>query len=175
MNEKIYPISRIVTYIKSTLEKNPYLSGILIQGEVSNLTKHRSGHWYFTLKDSKARLSCVMFASYASRCRFDVQDGAKVIIKGSISLYEPQGSVQCYVTQIRGDGLGELYVRFEQLKKKLYEEGWFDEDHKQQLPEYAENIGVITAKEGAALQDVLSTIHKRWPIARVSLYPLCSR
>ena len=107
MNEKIYPISRIVTYIKSTLEKNPYLSGILIQGEVSNLTKHRSGHWYFTLKDSKARLSCVMFASYAFRCRFDVQDGAKVIIKGSISLYEPQGSVQCYVTQIRGDGLGE--------------------------------------------------------------------
>lgn len=171
MNEKIYPISRIVTYIKSTLDKNPYLSGILIQGEVSNLTKHRSGHWYFTLKDSKARLSCVMFASYASRCRFDVQDGAKVIIKGSISLYEPQGSVQCYVTQIRGDGLGELYVRFEQLKKKLYEEGWFNEDHKQQLPEYAENIGVITAKEGAALQDVLSTIHKRWPIARVSLYP----
>ena len=171
MNETIYPISSIVKYIKSSLEQNPYLNGILIQGEISNLKKHRSGHWYFTLKDTQARLSCVMFATYASRCHAKVEDGSKVIVKGSISMYEQQGSVQCYVTAIRNDGLGDLYLRYEELKKKLFQEGWFDESHKQSIPSYASNIGIISAKEGAALQDVLTTIYKRWPIARLTLYP----
>ncbi|MFR9118216.1 MAG: exodeoxyribonuclease VII large subunit [Merdibacter sp.] len=129
MNETIYPISSIVRYIKSTLDQNPYLNGIRIQGEISNLKKHRSGHWYFTLKDEQARLSCVMFATYASRCQAAVRDGMKVIVKGSISMYEQQGSVQCYVTAIREDGIGDLYLRYEQLKKKLFDEGWFDDAH----------------------------------------------
>ena len=171
MNETIYPISSIVKYIKSNLEQNPYLNGILIQGEVSNLKKHRSGHWYFTLKDAQARLSCVMFSTYALRCKAMVEDGSKVIVKGSISMYEQQGSVQCYVTGIRNDGLGNLHLQYEELKKKLFAEGWFDESHKQKIPLYASNIGIISAKEGAALQDVLTTIHKRWPIAKLTLYP----
>lgn len=171
MSETIYPISSIVKYIKSTLDQNPYLSGILIQGEISNLKKHRSGHWYFTLKDEQARLSCVMFASYALRCKAKVEDGSKVVIKGSISLYEQQGSIQCYVTAIRNDGIGDLYLRFEELKKKLFAEGWFDEQHKKKIPLYASDIGIISAKEGAALQDVLSTIQKHWPIAKLTLYP----
>ena len=171
MNETIYPISSIVRYIKSTLDQNPYLNGIRIQGEISNLKKHRSGHWYFTLKDEQARLSCVMFATYASRCQAAVRDGMKVIVKGSISMYEQQGSVQCYVTAIREDGLGDLYLRYEQLKKKLFDEGWFDDAHKQPIPAYASDIAVISAKEGAALQDVISTVQNRWPIAKLTLYP----
>ena len=171
MNERIYPVASIVKYIKGILDQNPYLSGILIQGEVSNLTRHRSGHWYFTLKDEKARLSCVMFASYAARCRVNVQDGMKVIVRGSLSMYEAQGSVQCYVTAIRSDGLGDLYMQYEELRKKLHAEGWFDEGHKKPIPRYVSDIAVVTAKEGAAIHDVLSTIARRWPLADVTLYP----
>src|SRR5699024_2578460 len=107
-----------------------YLSSMLVQGEISNLTRHRSGHWYFTLKDERARLSCVMFASYASKCRVNVRDGMKVIVRGSLSMYEAQGSVQCYVSSIRSDGLGDLYMQYEELRKKLHAEGWFDEAHR---------------------------------------------
>ena len=171
MQQTIYPISSIVAYIKSTLDQNPYLNGILIQGEVSNLKKHRSGHWYFTLKDAQARLSCVMFAAYAARCQANVHDGSKVIVKGSVSMYEPQGSVQCYVSAIREDGLGDLYLRYEELKKKLFAQGLFADAHKQAIPAYASDIGIISAKEGAALQDVLTTIQKRWPLANLTLYP----
>ena len=110
MNERVYTVSAIVKYVKGMLDQNPYLSSMLVQGEISNLTRHRSGHWYFTLKDERARLSCVMFASYASKCRVNVRDGMKVIVRGSLSMYEAQGSVQCYVSSIRSDGLGDLYM-----------------------------------------------------------------
>lgn len=171
MNQPIYRVSSIVRYVKGLLERDPYLDDMLIQGEISNLKKHRSGHWYFTLKDEKTRLSCVMFASYALRCRIGVEDGMKVIVRASLSLYEPQGSMQCYVKEIRSDGLGDLYLRFEQLKRKLQEQGYFDERHKQALPAYACDLAVVSAKEGAALQDVLSTVQKRWPLAHITLYP----
>ena len=171
MNERVYTVSAIVKYVKGMLDQNPYLSSMLVQGEISNLTRHRSGHWYFTLKDERARLSCVMFASYASKCRVNVRDGMKVIVRGSLSMYEAQGSVQCYVSSIRSDGLGDLYMQYEELRKKLHAEGWFDEAHKKPVPRYACDIAVVTAKEGAAIHDVLSTIARRWPLADVTLYP----
>src|SRR5699024_1986133 len=171
MNERVYTVSAIVKYVKGMLEQNPYLSSMVVQGEISNLTRHRSGLWYFTLKEERARLSCVMFASYASKCRVNVRDGMKVIVRGSLSMYEAQGSVQCYVSSIRSDGLGDLYMQYEELRKKLHAEGWFDEAHKKPVPRYACDIAVVTAKEGAAIHDVLSTIARRWPLADVTLYP----
>jgi len=160
-----------VHYLKETLDHDMNIQSVLIKGEVSNFTNHRSGHWYFTLKDAKAKLNCVMFASYASRCRILLKEGMKIIVKASLSVYEPQGNVQLYVTALQVDGLGDLYLQLEQLKKKLYQEGLFDPAHKKALPLYPEHIVLITAKEGAALQDMLRTLNRRWPLVEIAVLP----
>lgn len=171
MKQAIYSVSTLVRYLKATVDQDMRLQSILIKGEISNFTNHRSGHWYFTLKDAHARLSCVMFSSYASRSKLMLKEGMQVIVKASLSVYEAQGAVQLYVTSVQLDGLGDLYLEYEQLKQKLSMEGLFDTAHKKPLPRYPQHIAIISAKEGAALQDMLQTLKRRWPIAKISFIP----
>lgn len=171
MKQNVYSVYSLVHYLKQTLDNDMNIQSILVKGEISNFTNHRSGHWYFTLKDAKAKLSCVMFSSYASRCKIPIKEGMKVIITASLSMYEAGGSLQLYVNQIQSDGIGDLYLQYEQLKQKLAQEGYFDSNHKKLLPIYPMNIGIISAKEGAAIQDMLTTISRRWPLSKVTFYP----
>lgn len=171
MSQNVYSVSSLVHYIKQSFDQDLNLQSILIKGEISNFTNHRSGHWYFTLKDSKAKISCVMFASYSSRCKILLKEGMKVIVSASVSMYEAGGSMQLYVTKVQVDGLGDLFLQLEQVKQKLSSEGLFDPAHKKPLPQYPMNIGMITAKTGAAVQDMLTTISRRWPLASVVVYP----
>ncbi len=171
MKQAIYSVSTLVRYLKASVDQDMRLQSILIKGEISNFTNHRSGHWYFTLKDAHARLSCVMFSSYASRSKLMLKEGMQVIVKASLSVYEAQGAVQLYVTSVQLDGLGDLYLEYEQLKQKLSMEGLFDAAHKKPLPRYPQHIAIISAKEGAALQDMLQTLKRRWPIAKISFIP----
>lgn len=167
----VVSISSVIARIKNVLTQTMDLDGIWVQGEISNLTKHRSGHYYFSLKDKSGEMSCVMFSSYVSRLNFDVQEGMRVLISGSINVYEQRGSLQLVIRQMKQDGLGNLFLEFEKRKQDLLKAGYFAEDHKKSKPEYIENIGVITGANAAALQDVLSTIQRRWPMMKVTLYP----
>lgn len=170
-NEMVVSISSVIARIKNVLTQTMDLDGIWVQGEISNLTKHRSGHYYFSLKDKSGEMSCVMFSSYVSRLNFNVQEGMRVLVSGSINVYEQRGSLQLVIRQMKQDGLGDLYLEFEKRKQDLLRAGYFDESHKKAKPESIENIGVITGAQAAALQDVLSTIQKRWPMMQVTLYP----
>ena len=167
----VVSISSVIARIKNVLTQTMDLDGIWIQGEISNLTKHRSGHYYFSLKDKSGEMSCVMFSSYVSRLSFNVQEGMRVLVSGSINVYEQRGSLQLVIRQMKQDGLGDLYLEFEKRKQDLLRAGYFDESHKKAKPESIENIGVITGAQAAALQDVLSTIQKRWPMMKITLYP----
>lgn len=171
MSRSIYTVSSLVHYLKQSIDQDMSLQSILIKGEISNFTNHRSGHWYFTLKDARSKLSCVMFSSYASRCKILLKEGMQVIVQASLSVYEAQGSCQLYVTGVQVDGLGDLFLQFEQLKEKLALEGLFDASHKKPLPTYPMHIVLISAKEGAAIQDMNTTIARRWPLAKVSFLP----
>lgn len=166
----IYRVYDVVHAIRNSLERNASLHNIMIKGEISNFTNHRSGHWYFTLKDEKARISAIMFASYASKAKFLPREGMKVIVTANVSMYEASGNVQLYVSSMTSDGLGDLYLQIEERKKKLAAEGLFDPKYKKQLPPYPMNIAIISAKTGAAIQDVLTTLANRWPLADVYVY-----
>ena len=167
----VVSISSVIARIKNVLTQTMDLDGIWIQGEISNLTKHRSGHYYFSLKDKSGEMSCVMFSSYVSRLNFNVEEGIRVLVSGSINVYEQRGSLQLVIRQMKQDGLGDLYLEFEKRKQDLLRAGYFDESHKKAKPDYIENIGVVTGAQAAALQDVLSTIQRRWPMLKVTLYP----
>ncbi len=167
----VVSISSVIARIKNVLTQTMDLDGIWIQGEISNLTKHRSGHYYFSLKDKSGEMSCVMFSSYVSRLNFNVEEGMRVLVSGSINVYEQRGSLQLVIRQMKQDGLGDLYLEFEKRKQDLLRAGYFDESHKKAKPDYIENIGVVTGAQAAALQDVLSTIQRRWPMMKFTLYP----
>ncbi|MCI5774858.1 MAG: exodeoxyribonuclease VII large subunit [Erysipelotrichaceae bacterium] len=162
-------VSVLANYLKSRLENDQNLKNIIVQGEISNFTNHKSGHWYFTLKDEQARLSCIMFSTYANKASFLPKDGDKVLIRCNVSLFSASGQMQLYVNAIKLDGVGDLYLKFEQLKNKLAAQGLFASSHKQALPAYPMRIAVVTGKDTAASQDVLTTIQKRWPICEVYL------
>ena len=134
MINKMWSVSNLVNYIKYGIDHDQNLMQLFVQGEISNLVKHRSGHYYFTLKDDKSRMSCVMFATHARLLRFNLQDGNKVIVQCKVSVYEPNGNVQLYVNGIQLDGIGDLYYQFELLKRKLLNEGYFEQAHKKRLP-----------------------------------------
>lgn len=167
----VVSISSVLARIKNVLTQTMDLSGIWIQGEISNLTKHRSGHYYFSLKDKSGEMSCVMFSSYVSKLHFDVQEGMSVFVSGQVNVYEQRGSLQLVIRQMKMDGLGDLYLEFERRKEALLKAGYFEPSHKKLKPSYVENIGIITASQAAALQDVLMTIKKRWPMMKITLYP----
>lgn len=164
-------VRELTVLIKYNLENDIRFKNILVKGEISNLKIHPTGHWYFTLKDKFSRISCVMFASYARNVKIKVTEGMQVILTGSIGVYEQGGGYQLYVNNIQPDGLGLLYLQFEQLKKKLQEEGLFDDKYKKNIPEYPMRIGVISASSGAAIHDIFTTISRRWPICEKILIP----
>ena len=167
----VVSVSTLLTRIKTILMDTVNLNQVWIQGEVSNLTKHRSGHYYFSLKDATGEIHCVMFASYVNHLDFRLEEGMQVLVSGSINIYEARGSLQLYVKQMKPDGLGALYLELEKRKKRLFDAGFFSDSHKKAKPDWIENIAIITAKEGAAIQDAYKTIQKRWPKMKITLYP----
>ncbi len=164
----VLTVSQINTYLKAVLDGDDNLQHIFVCGEISNFTNHyRTGHFYFTLKDEKAALKAVMFRSAAQRLRFLPEDGMRVIIRGSISLFERDGVYQLYCDDMQPDGAGDLSVAFEQRKKKLEEMGLFDPLHKKPIPSLPSRIGVITSPTGAAVHDILNVLERRFPFATV--------
>lgn len=169
---KILTVSQLNYYTKSLLEEDPHLNAVFVRGEISNFTNHyRSGHFYMTVKDENASIKAVMFKGSAQRLKFMPRDGMKVILFGRVSLYERDGQYQLYIDDLQPDGTGALYAAYEQLKEKLRVEGLFDESKKKPLPLYPEKIGVITSPIGAALQDILNILKRRWPAAEILFYP----
>ena len=165
-------VSQINRYLKLKMDHDTRLNDIYISGEISNFTSHlKSGHFYFSLKDDDAVIKAVMFRQHASTVKFLPFDGQKVIVRGQVSVFERDGIYQIYVTEMIAQGAGNLALAFEQLKDKLREEGLFSEEHKKALPKYPEKIGVITSPTGAALQDMLNILERRYPLCEVFLYP----
>lgn len=168
--KKVLTISEITLQIKRTLEEN-YID-VAVVGEISNFKSYPSGHLYFTLKDQNASLNAVMWRSRVSYLKFTPQDGMKVIARGTITVYQPQGKYQIDIAYLQPLGIGELQIAFEKLKQKLASEGLFDSKYKKSLPAYPKRIGIITSESGAALQDILNIISRRYPIVEIILYPV---
>ena len=171
MDDKYISISQLTRYIKYKIDNDINLQEVFIKGEISNFKAHSRGHFYFTLKDDESRLGAIMFASSAKNIKFEPQDGMSVLVTGKISVYPATGNYQIYVSDMIEDGVGNLYVAYEQLKKKLEQEGLFDKSHKKQIPKIPNRVGVVTAPTGAAIRDITSTIKRRWPICEVILFP----
>jgi len=168
-----YTVTDINHYIKLSIDGDPVLHSVIICGEVSNYSCHyKTGHCYFTLKDEKSQLKAVMFASDAAKLRFQPKDGMKVVACGRIAVYEAGGSYQLYVKTLKPDGDGDLALAFEQLKKKLGEEGLFDPAKKKKLPEFPKKIGVVTSPTGAAVQDIFKILARRYPLAEIVFAPV---
>lgn len=168
---KIATVSQINSFIKKIIDNNIILNDIWIKGEISNFKLHSSGHMYITLKDEGGVMRAVMFRSAASKLAFRPEDGMKVLARGRISVYESGGSYQLYINEMIPDGVGDLYIAFEQMKKRLAEEGLFDESHKKPIPQFPQTVGVITAPTGAAVRDIINVISRRYPYAEIVLYP----
>ncbi len=159
----IFTVTEINRYVKSLISSDPRLRDLWISGEISNFKHHRSGHMYFTVKDSSSALRCVYFRRDNMNCLFEPQDGMEVILQGNLSVYEPAGQYQLYVQEMQPAGMGSLYIAFEQLKQKLEAEGLFKAEHKKKIPKLPRKIGLVTSPSGAALQDIITTIKKRFP------------
>ena len=170
--EKVYEVSELNQYIKNILESVPQLDNLLIRGELSNYKIYPSGHHYFTLKDAQGTLRCVMFKGSAMKLKFRPENGMKVIAAGRISVFPRDGAYQLYCTSLSADGVGDLYVAFEQLKEKLYAEGLFDPAHKKPLPLYPQRIAIVTSGAGAAVHDMMRILRRRYPLAKVLLLPV---
>lgn len=171
METKYFTISALNKAIKNMFDEKRELNNIHIKGEISNFKHHSRGHLYFTLKDENSQISAIMFASNAASLKFEPADGMKVLVSGKVSVYESTGTYQIYVTEMMEDGLGNLYLEFEKLKKKLEQEGLFKKEYKKEIPKFPMKIGIITAPTGAAIKDILSTIKRRFPIAETILFP----
>lgn len=167
---KTHSVSQITGFIQHTLEQD--FSSIWIKGEISNLTKHSSGHWYFTLKDQGAQLGSVMFRRQNQAVRFEISHGMEITVHGRISVYPPQGRYQLIVDHMQAAGQGDLHLAFEALKKKLQNEGLFDPSLKQTLPIYPRQIGIITSPTGAAIRDMINILGRRFPMAKITLFPV---
>ncbi len=168
---KYLSIGAITRYLKAKFDVDANLQKVYLKGEISNFKAHTTGHFYFSLKDETSKINAIMFKSNASKVLFKPQDGAKVLVTGRIGIYEALGNYQIYVDEMLEDGIGNLYIAFEQLKKKLSTEGMFDENHKKSIPKVPKRVGVITASTGAAIRDILTTIKRRFPICEVLLFP----
>ena len=171
MNDKYLTVTQINRYIKYRLDADDNLKTVYLKGEISNFKNHTSGHFYFTLKDENSRILAVMFRNNASRINFVPRDGSNVLVIGRISCYEANGNYQIYVEEMIEDGIGNLYLEFEKLKKKLGDKGYFDESHKKPIPRFPKKIGVITASTGAAIRDIITTINRRYNLAEIILFP----
>ena len=170
-NAEIFSVTMLNEYIKNIFESNRTLSSVTVRGEISNFTNHRSGHLYFSLKDSDGQIRAVMFCSRAQGLKFMPESGMKVIVHGSVTVYPRDGSYQIYVSSMQPDGIGALYLAYEQMKARLAEEGLFDDIHKKPIPMYPHRIGVITSPTGAAVRDIINVTGRRYPMADIYLYP----
>lgn len=171
MKEEYLTISQINNYIKVMFDGNPYLKKVYLKGEISNFKHHTSGHLYLTLKDDDARINAIMFKTSAQTLNFTPEDGMNVLVTGRISVYPSGGNYQIYIDKMEQDGLGNLYIEFEKLKKKLQAEGLFSPYFKKPIPKYPNKIGIVTAPTGAAIKDILSTIKRRYPLCETILFP----
>ncbi|WP_337101689.1 exodeoxyribonuclease VII large subunit [Paenibacillus sp. YIM B09110] len=169
---RVYSVKELNRYIRMKMDSDTLLSDVWLRGEISNFTHHSSGHMYFTLKDSDSRLKSVMFASHNQRLPFIPREGSKVLARGNVSVYERDGNYQFYVTAMQPDGIGSLYLAYEQLKAKLEGEGLFAESRKRALPLLPRAIGVITSPTGAAVRDIITTLERRFPSIPVYIYPV---
>ncbi len=168
----ILTVSEVNRYIKELVSTDPILQKIWIKGEISNYKYHYSGHIYFTLKDEKGILKCVMFKGQAASLRFAPDNGIKVVARGSVSVFERDGQYQLYVEEMQPDGLGSLYLAFEQLKKKLQLEGLFDTSRKRKIPALPSRIGVVTSRTGAVVKDILNILDRRFGNIHVVIFPV---
>lgn len=167
-----FSVWQITRHIRGLLDEDAVLVNVWVQGEVSNLTKAASGHWYFTIKDAKAQLRCVMFRSAAQTVRLKVKSGDEILAQGRISVYEARGEYQLYVNHIEAvGGTGDLYRQFEALKAKLKAEGLFDPSRKAPIPDFPQQIGIVTSPTAAAYQDILNVLRRRFPLAKLILSP----
>jgi exodeoxyribonuclease VII large subunit len=166
-----WTVGELTQYIKEVLEVDPALQDVWLAGEISNLSRSTAGHVYFTVKDAQATISCVMWRSTAERLTWQPEQGAAALAHGRISIYPARGSYQLYVDQLRPAGLGDLHARFEQLRDRLKAEGLFDAERKRPLPPFPGVVGIATSPQAAALRDVLTVLHRRYPLVRVLLAP----
>lgn len=171
MIDNYITIGEINRYLKDLFDNDRNLQEVYLKGEISNFKAHTRGHFYFTLKDDTSRINAVMFSYRASSLKFVPSDGMKVLVKGKVSVYEATGAYQIYVDEMQEDGIGNLYIEFEKLKKKLAAEGLFDKDKKKRIPKVPRRIGIVTASTGAAIRDILTTIKRRFPICETILFP----
>lgn len=171
MSQNYYSVSRVLALAKSTLEHNLVLQNIFILGEISNFTAHRSGHWYFSLKDDQSRVNCVMFAGNNAKVKILPKNGDEVLLSGNVTIFPSTGQLQLMVRSLEYQGLGQYYILFEQLKAKLAQEGLFAEERKAALPKYPFSIGIIVGDNSAAQADIRKTIAQRWPVASLFEYP----
>ena len=172
MEQKIFDVSEVNDYIKTIMDGDGLLSGLTIRGEISNYKVYPSGHHYFSLKDAGGAIRCVMFRGSASTLRFRPENGMKVLASGRVSVFPRDGAYQLYCQRLTPEGVGDLYVAFEQLKKKLQAEGLFDPAHKKPLPPFPQRIAIVTSAAGAAIHDMLRILGKRYPLAKVILLPV---
>ena len=170
-NNQYITVTQLTRYIKYKLEQDSNLQTIYLKGEISNFKAHTRGHFYFTLKDETSRISAIMFNNLASKIKFTPTDGMKVLVECKIGVYEATGAYQVYVSDMIEDGVGNLYIAFNQLKEKLEKEGLFKKEYKKPIPKIPKKIGIITASTGAAIKDILSTLKRRFPIVETILFP----
>ena len=171
MHDKYITVTQLTKYIKYKIDNDPHLNEVFLKGEISNFKAHSRGHFYFTIKDEQARINAIMFSSSTKNLKFIPQDGMKVLVTGKISVFEANGGYQIYVNDMLEDGVGNLYIAYEQLKKKLEQEGLFDQRYKKPIPKIPRRVGVVTASTGAAIKDIISTIKRRWPLVEILLFP----
>lgn len=171
MENKYISVGALTKYIKYKLDNDINLQEIYLKGEISNFKAHTRGHYYFTIKDEVSRINAIMFSFNASKLKFMPEDGMKILVKGKVSVFESTGNYQIYVEEMMEDGVGNLHIAFEQLKKKLVEEGLFDSKYKKNIPKIPMRVGIVTASTGAAVKDILSTIKRRFPICKTYLFP----
>lgn len=170
-NEKYLTITALTKYLKYKFDSDDNLKQVFLRGEISNFKYHTTGHLYFSLKDDTSKINAIMFSTNARRLVFKPVDGMNVLVTGRVSVYEATGNYQIYVDDMLEDGVGNLYVAFEQLKAKLSKEGLFDQKYKKEIPKIPSRIGIITAPTGAAIRDILSTIKRRFPLCETFLFP----
>ena len=173
MQNSVLSVRQLNLYVRSLIESDPRLCDVMVEGEISNFKNHySSGHLYFTLKDSDANIRCVMFRGNAARLKFKPEDGLKVVLRGRVSIYEKDGQYQFYAEEMSVAGLGDIAFQFEQIKKRLSDEGLFDSESKRPLPKFPERIAVVTSDTGAAVRDILNILARRWPLAEVIMCPV---
>lgn len=167
----VLTVSELNGYIKNIFDLDRTLAAVSVKGEISNFVHHSSGHFYFSIKDTDSQIRAVMFRSSAARLKFIPENGMKVVVRGSVTVYQRDGSYQVYANSIEPDGVGALYLAYEQLKEKLSAEGLFAEENKKDIPLYPNSVGVITSPTGAAVRDIINVIGRRYPLAKIYLYP----